>query len=229
MFANINLKPAVSVYQVPGTGECSSKDNIPMSFSDQDSSLMWSPSLCLHQHTWMAHSLIHSFPYCLYFLKYLPDEIWGGGFSLCSSWGVTYRKWCWTLRFRKARTKLGERRSRVRPSRVCVKSLELWPSSCLHSVAILAPSEISHFCCHLYRPSRDDAIDIYEGLDSMLISYLWTMGVFLFLFLLVSPKCVECLISLCYGIIALKQGINYCLHKSVSSMAVIKQHNSTHF
>ena len=178
LFANISLKPAVSVYQVLGTSECSGEDNIPTS-SDQDSSLMWSPSLCLHQHTQMAHSFIHSFPYCLYFLKYLPHEIWGG-FSLCSSWGVTYRKWCWILRFRKVKTKLRERWSRVRPSRVGVKSLELWPSSCFHSVAIPAPSEISHFCSHLYRPSRDDAINIYEGPDSTLISYLWNMGFFFF-------------------------------------------------
>ena len=59
-------------------------------------------------------------------------------------------------------------RSRVRPSQVCVKSVELWLSSCFHSVAISAPSEISHFCCHLYLPSRDDAINIYEVLDCIL-------------------------------------------------------------
>ena len=50
-----------------------------------------------------------------------------------------------------------------------------------------------------------------------------------FFFFLVSPKCVEYFISLGYGIIALQQGINYCLHKSVSSMPVINQHNGMHF
>ena len=63
----------------------------------------------------------------------------------------------------------------------------------------------------------------------MLISYLWNMGFFCFFFLLLSPKCVEYFISLGYGIMALQQGINYGLHKSVFSMTVINQHNGMHF
>ena len=79
LFTNINLKPEVSLYQVPGTRWVLRWGQHPDALL-RPGFLPDVKSITQPSSTYTVGSFIHSFPYCLSFLKYFHDEFWGGRF-----------------------------------------------------------------------------------------------------------------------------------------------------